>query len=140
MSEQFNRSNFEQNPSKMKKKHNTKDYVANNDSTLCDNELLSEEDIKQIKEENWKEKHMPKPCKREEKYRQEMCRLENESLSNELSKEDAKKLKKVTKKYNKLYAYRHKNHSSSHSCLKCCAISIVLVFGLASIPGRFVIF
>ena len=37
------------NPSKMKKKHNTKDYVANNDSTLCDNDLLSEEDIKQIK-------------------------------------------------------------------------------------------
>ncbi len=142
MSEQFNRSNFEQNPSKMKKKHNTKDYVANNDSTLCDNDLLSEEDIKQIKEENWKEKHMPKPCKREEKYRQEMCRLENESLSNELSKEDAKKLKKVTKKYNKLYAYRHKNHSSSHSCLKCCAISIVLVFviGVTAVFGGYKLF
>lgn len=142
MSEQFNKNNFDQNPSKMKKKHNTKDYVVNNDSSLCDNELLSDEDIKQIKKENWEEKHMPKPCKKEEKYRQEMCRLENEALSHELSKEDARKLKKVTKKYKKYYNYRQKNHSSNHCCLKSCFIALVLIFviGVTAVFGGYKLF
>ena len=131
MSGQFNKSNFEQNPSKMKKKRNTKEWVTNNDSSLCDAELLSEDDIKAIKDANWKEKHVPKPSKKEEKYRQEINRLESNSVKAPLSKSEEKKLKQLKKKHKKLYDYRHRDLSSNHTGFKCCLMSVALLFVLA---------
>lgn len=131
MSGQFNKSNFEQNPSNLKKKYNTKGWDTNDDDTLCDEEILDEKDIKAIKEDKWIEKHIPKPCKRELKYKRRITELEAKSLQAPLSKKESKELKKLNKKYKKLYNYRHRDHSSNHITLKCCLTVLVLVFVLA---------
>ncbi len=131
MSGQFNKSNFEQNPSNLKKKYNTKGWDTNDDDRLCDEEVLDEKDIKAIKEDKWIEKHIPKPCKREVKYKRRINELEAKSLQAPLSKKESKELKKLNKKYKKLYNYRHRDHSSNHITLKCCLTGLVLIFVLA---------
>jgi len=111
MSGQFNKNNFEQNPSNLKKKYNTKGWDTNDDDRLCDEEVLDEKDIKAIKEDKWIEKA--------------------KSLQAPLSNKESKELKKLNKKYKKLYNYRHRDHSSNHITLKCCLTGLVLIFVLA---------
>lgn len=126
MSGQFDRRDFEQNPANLKKKRSRKDWDTNEASELCSEGVLSEPEIKQIKEENWLEKHVPKPSKREIKYSERINELENASIQAPLSKKESKELKKLNKKYKKLYKYRHRDLSSSHCCLKTCLAVVTL--------------
>ena len=127
MSGQFSKNNFEQNPSNLKKKRNNKSWATNDDSSLCDDEILNEKEIKAIKEDKWVEKHVPKPTKKELKYKRRINELEASSLKAPLSKKESKELKKLNKKYKKLYNYRHRDLSSNHTTLKCCLSAIVVV-------------
>ena len=113
MSGQFSKNNFEQNPSNLKKKRNNKSWATNDDSSLCDDEILNEKEIKAIKEDKWVEKHVPKPTKKELKYKRRINELEASSLKAPLSKKESKELKKLNKKYKKLYNYRHRDLSSN---------------------------
>ena len=131
MSGQFNKGNFEQNPSNLKKKRNNKGWDRNNDASLCDEEVLSEKELKAIKEDEWIEKHVPKPTKKELKYKRRIIELENSALKAPLSKKDNKELKKLNKKYKKLYNYRHRDLSSNHTAFKCCLTAFVVVVVLA---------
>lgn len=133
MSGQFNRKDFDQNPNKMKKKYDNKHWNTNRNTSLCDKELLSDDEIRQIEDDNWLENHVPKPSKRENKYRERITELEASSTKTALSKKEEKELKKLTKKYNKLYKYRHADHKSNHTTLKGCLIAFSLVFVLIGI-------
>ena len=131
MSGQFNKGNFEQNPSNLKKKRNNKGWDKNNDASLCDEEILNEKELKAIKEDEWIEKHVPKPTKKELKYKRRIIELENSALKAPLSKKESKELKKLNKKYKKLYNYRHRDLSSNHTAFKCCLTAFVVVVVLA---------
>lgn len=139
MSGQFDRRDFEQNPANLKKKRSRKDWDTNNASDLCSEGVLTESEIKQIKEENWLEKHVPKPSKREIKYSERINELENASIQAPLSKKESKELKKLNKKYKKAYKYRHRDLSSSHCCLKSClvALTLCIVFSCVAFFGGY---
>ncbi|MDE6967852.1 MAG: hypothetical protein K2P12_04260 [Clostridia bacterium] len=132
MSGQFNKSNFDQNPSNLKKKRNS-GWATNDDTSRCDSEVLDKKDIKALKDEKWLEKHVPAPTKKELKYKARIYDLESGREKAPLSKKEEKELKKLNRKYKKLYKYRHKDLSSSHFTLKCCLTAVVLVFVIACI-------
>lgn len=126
MSIQFDENDFDQNPSKKKRKlPKEKVWVSNNDPELRDPEVLTKKDVKRIKDEKWEEKHIPKPNKRERKIQQKITDLEKKKFTTPLTKKEEKKLKKLKKKYKKLYDYRHRDFSSNHNLFKGCVITLV---------------